>query len=65
MGDMTSIIKPGADLAKLSERLRSAAEALRRIPEDHPTFFEETKALCEEIRAVAVLLRGDRPISDC
>ena len=54
---MASITKPNADLAKLAERLRSAADVLRSLPADHPRLVEELEALCEEISAVAAQLR--------
>ena len=47
---MASITEPRADLAKLAERLRSAADVLRSLP-------AELEALREEISAVAARLR--------
>ncbi len=53
---MASITEPRADLAKLAERLRSAADVLKSLPADHPRFAEELEALREEISAVAAQL---------
>ncbi len=56
---MPAIIEAKLDLAKLAERLRTVAEALRRLPADHPSFHEEMEDLREEIKFVAAQLRGD------
>ena len=56
---MPTVTEAKADLAKLAARLRSVAEALRRIPADHPSFCEEIEVLREEIKFVAAQLRGN------
>jgi hypothetical protein len=43
-----------ADLAHLSERLRTVAEALKRLPSGHASIED----LCEQVRAIAAQLRG-------
>ena len=48
------------DLAQLAERLRAVAEALRCMPADQGLSAEEKAALCNEVKAVAAELRGDR-----
>ena len=56
---MSSINELKGDLAKLAERLRAVAEALKRLPDDHPSFSEEMEVLREEMKAIAALLRGN------
>ena len=56
---MPSIIEAKADLAKLAERLRAVAEALKRLPADHPSFYKEMEVLRGEIKAIVAQLRGD------
>ncbi len=55
---MPSITGPGADLTELAERICSLAEALKRLPADHPLPFKEKEALSEEVRAIAAQLRA-------
>jgi len=56
---MPSITEAKADLAKLAERLRAVAAALRRLPDDHPSFYEEMEILRGEIKTIVAQLRGD------
>ena len=56
---MASIDEGKVDLGKLTERLRSIAQALKRLPADHPRFFEETEKMRGEVTTVAALLQGD------
>ena len=56
---MASIDERKVDLVNLAERLRSIAEALKRLPADHPRFFEEAEKLRAEVITVAALLLGD------
>jgi len=55
---MASIIEPKADLVELAHRLQRVANALKSLPADHPRFPQELNALSEEIRAVAIQIRG-------
>jgi hypothetical protein len=58
---MSSVTEAKADLVKLAERLRAVAETLRRLPADHPSFYEEMEVLRGEIKAILAELRGDCP----
>jgi DNA-binding transcriptional regulator YbjK len=55
---MGSKLQVKADLADLSERLRTVAAALKRLPADQVSVPEKIEDLCEEVRAVAAKLRG-------
>ncbi len=57
--DMASLERAEVDLAKLADRLRVIAEALRRLPDSHALSPEERKPLCEEVRAIAAKLLGN------
>jgi DNA-binding transcriptional regulator YbjK len=54
---MGSRLQAKADLADLSERLRTLAAALKRLPADHASVPGKIEDLCEEVRAVAAKLR--------
>jgi len=56
---MPAIIEAKADLAKLAERLRTVAEALKHLPADHLSFSKKMEALRGEINAIVAQLRGD------
>ena len=56
---MASIDEGKVDPGNLAERLRSIAEALKRLPADHPGFFEETQKISGEVTTVATLLLGE------
>ena len=56
---MASLERAKVDLAKLADRLRVIAEALRRLPDSHALSPAERKALCEEVRAIAAKLLGN------
>jgi len=56
---MPSIAEAKVDPADLAERLRRVANALRRLPANHPRFFEEMVDLGAKVRAVAALLLGE------
>jgi hypothetical protein len=58
---MPAVIEAKADLAELAERLRTVAEALKRLRAGNPSFSEEIERLREEIRYIAAKLRGDCP----
>jgi hypothetical protein len=55
---MPAITETKTDLLKLAERLRAVAEALKRLPADHPSFYEEMEVLRGEIKAIVAQLRG-------
>ncbi|MGB7918246.1 MAG: hypothetical protein WCF79_23640 [Rhodomicrobium sp.] len=55
---MGSKLQVKADLADLSERIRTVAEALKRFPADQASVPEKIEDLCEEVRAIAAQLRG-------
>lgn len=57
---MPSVAGIKVDLAQLAARLRAVADALKRVPADQGLFAEERAALCNEVKAVAAELRGDR-----
>ncbi len=56
---MGSITQVKSDLTDLSERIRTVAEALRRLPADQAPFSEEIDDLREEVQAIAAELRGN------
>jgi hypothetical protein len=56
---MPAIAEAKTDLVKLAERLRAVAQALRRLPDDHPSFYEEMEVLRGEIKAIVTQLRGN------
>jgi hypothetical protein len=58
---MPAVIEAKADLVELAERLRTVAEALKRLSADNPSFCKEIARLREEIRYIAAKLRGDCP----
>ncbi len=55
---MGSKLQVKADLADLSERIRTVAEALKRFPADQASVPEKIEDLCEEVQAIAAQLRG-------
>lgn len=55
---MTSISGTKPDLLEFAARLRVVAKTLRQLASDHSLLFEERKALCNEVKAVAAQLRG-------
>jgi DNA-binding transcriptional regulator YbjK len=55
---MGSRLQVKADLAELSDRLRTVAAALKRLPADHASVPGKIEDLCEEVRAIAAKLRG-------
>jgi hypothetical protein len=55
---MGSRLQVKADLADLSDRLRTVAAALKRFPADEASAPEKIEGLCEEVGAIAALLRG-------
>ncbi len=54
---MASIISPKIDLVQLAERLRAIAKELKHLSINASR--AERDALCREIKAIAVKLRGD------
>ena len=54
---MTSTIEARTDLTELAQRIRTVAEALKRLPNDYTFPFEEKDALCKEVKAIAAQLR--------
>jgi len=57
---MGSIAQAKSDLTDLSERIRTVAEALRRLPAGQAPFPDEIDDLREEVQAIAAELRGNR-----
>jgi hypothetical protein len=55
---MGSKLQVQADLADLSARLRTVAEALKRFPADQASVPEKIEDLCEEVRAIAAQIRA-------
>ncbi len=55
---MGSNVQVKADLTDLSERLRTVAEALKRIRPGRAPVPEKIEDLCEEVRSIAAQLRG-------
>jgi hypothetical protein len=55
---MGSQLQVKADLAELSERLRTVAAALKRFPADQASVPGKIEDLREEVRAIAAQLRG-------
>ena len=53
---MASLDRAEFDLARLADKLRVIADALRRRPDSHALSLEERKALCDEVRAIAAKL---------
>jgi hypothetical protein len=47
------------DITDIVERLRTVAEALKRMPGDHSYCPEEMEGLCKEVRAIAAKIRGN------
>ena len=56
---MGSIAPIKADLTELAERLRVAAETLKRLPSDRARFLREVNDLREEVQTIATRLRED------
>jgi hypothetical protein len=55
---MGSKLHVKADLADLSARLRTVAEALKRFPADQASVPEKIEDLCEKVRAIAAQIRA-------
>jgi hypothetical protein len=55
---MGSKLQVKADLADLSERIRTVADALKRFPADQASVPEKIEDLCEEVRSIAAQLRA-------
>jgi hypothetical protein len=53
---MASIAR--TDLTDIAERLRTVAQALKRMPSDHTYCSQEVEGLCKEVRAIAAKIRG-------
>ena len=47
-----------AGLTEYTERMRTLAEALKRLPAAHPLPLAEQQAFCREVKAIAAQLRG-------
>jgi hypothetical protein len=56
---MGSLAQIKADLTELAERLRVAAETLKRVPSDRACFLREVNDLREEVQTIATRLRED------
>jgi hypothetical protein len=56
---MASITQARTDLTDILERLRTVAQALKRMPSDHTCCPEEVDGLCQEVRAIAAKIRGN------
>ncbi len=56
---MASITQAQTDLTDIAERLRTVAQALKRMPTDHTYCREEVEGLCQEVRAIAAKIRGN------
>jgi hypothetical protein len=54
---MVSIAK--TDLNDIAERLRTVAQALKRMPSDNTYCLEEVDGLCKEVLAIAAKIRGN------
>jgi hypothetical protein len=55
---MASITQPKTDLTDIAERLRTVAQALKRMPGD--TYCpEEVEGLRKEVQAIAAKIRGN------
>ena len=56
---MASITQARTDLTDILERLRTVAQALKRMPSDHTCCSEDVDGLCQEVRAIAAKIRGN------
>ena len=56
---MASITQANTDLTDIVERLRTVAQALKRMPGDHTYCPEEVEGLCKEVLAIAAKIRGN------
>ena len=54
---MASIAQDNTDLTDIVERLRTVAQALKRMPNDRTCCPEEVDGLCQEVRAIAAKIR--------
>lgn len=56
---MATITQVNTDLTYIVERLRTVAQALKRMPGDHTYCPEEVEGLCKEVLAIAAKIRGN------
>jgi hypothetical protein len=56
---MASITPANTDLTDIVERLRTVAQALKRMPGDQTYCPEEMEGLCKEVLAIAAKIRGN------
>ena len=60
---MASITQARTDLTDIAERLRTVAQALKRMPSDHTYCPEAVESLCQELRAIAAQIRGNEAVA--
>ncbi len=56
---MASITQPQTDLTDIVERLRTVAQALKRMPSGKIYCREEVEGLAQEVLAIAAIIRGN------